>query len=285
MILDHDSFLSCFKKEDVLWTRWDLGSKWNRIKLKLQTSLLILVFLKKEFSILERRITPPYAKNKTVVCATFPSLFQKYPVSKKRRGFRLRLASDSDRTARHEIILPVNYIFIPVKNQGSNVGWIRIEGEGKPRVLRSCSVRLMRSSRSRCLFARFFGGIVIQAGLDEANWTRLRNSGSSRFPRCRRGWTAAKRGPWSLLCQRRKGPRQGSYREIRFTDAHALAGVGRILREYFHSDSSSSWWTVCWDFIGNTVLTAQDGRFPCHCPPTISLFSKSCRFLERRLSF
>lgn len=137
MILDHDASLSCFKKEDVLWTRWDLGSKWNRIKSKLQTSLLILVFLKKEFSILERRITPPYAKNKTVVCATFPSLFQKYPVSKKRRGFRLRLASDSDRTARHEIILPVNYIFIPVKNQGSNVGWIRIEGEGKPRVLRA----------------------------------------------------------------------------------------------------------------------------------------------------
>lgn len=62
MILDHDPFLSCFKKEeDVLWTRPWIEMESNKIEIaNFQiTLLLILVFLKKEFSILERRITPP----------------------------------------------------------------------------------------------------------------------------------------------------------------------------------------------------------------------------------
>lgn len=91
-------------------------------------------------------------------------------------------------------------------------------------------------------------------------------------------WTGAKRSPWSLLlCQRRKGPRQGSYREIR-----ALAGVGRILREYFHSDSSSSWWTVCWDFIAFIGNCFDGSRQTFSVPLSIDRFPNRIVFIRLR---
>lgn len=78
---------------------------------------------------------------------------------------------------------------------------------------------------------------MIQAGLNEANWTRLRNSGSSRFPRCTGVGPVPREDP-GLFCFANVGKVLDKVLTEKY--AHALAGVGRILREYFHSDSSSS---------------------------------------------